>query len=98
MESEIARYQTKAPPSFEALKSMYRSNLESRIRNAQAQAGAEEDVFVEDWRRKNPGRVMEQARSAYRSRAGSVGNPVKAPDSNSAEIKFGKRGGGMFGE
>lgn len=92
----IAKYQTKAPPSFEALKSMYRSNLESRIRNTRAKSSAEEDMWAEDYVRRNPGTSVAQARLAYRNRPGTEGNPIKTPDSNRAEIKFGKRGGGMF--
>jgi hypothetical protein len=91
----IKTYEEQRIPG-ESMRESYKRMMGRNIANIQARAGAEEDLWAEDWLRKNPGRGMEQARSAYRSRAGSVGNPVKAPDANSAAIKFGKRGGGMF--
>jgi hypothetical protein len=63
--------------------------MQKQIGAAQAKAGAEEDVFVEGYRKKNPTSSIEQARSAFKNRPGTTGNPVKAPDSNSAAFKTG---------
>ncbi len=79
-----------------SLRESYKKIMQRQIGAAQAKAGAEEDVFVEGYRKKNPMSSIEQARSAFQNRPGSLSNPVKAPDANSAAIKFGKRGGGMF--
>jgi hypothetical protein len=92
---EIQTYEEPRIPG-ESMRESYKRMMGRNIANIQAKAGAEEDLWVEDWKRKNPTSSIEQARAAYSSRPGSIGNPVKAPDANSAAIKFGKRGGGMF--
>jgi len=92
---EIQKYEEPRIPG-ESMRESYKRMMGRNIANIQAKAGAEEDLWAEDWQRKHPGSSMEQARAAYSSRPGSIGNPVKAPDANSAAIKFGKRGGGMF--
>lgn len=92
---EIQTYKEPRIPG-ESLRESYKRMMRRNIANIQAKAGAIEDLWAEDWQRKNPGSSIEQARAAYRSRPGTLDNPVKAPDANSAAIKFGKRGGGMF--
>jgi hypothetical protein len=66
----------------EAYKNMFRGVAEE----SQAQAGAAEDLFIEDYLRKNPGMGREQARLAYQS---YLKKPIKGPNPNSAEFKFG---------
>jgi hypothetical protein len=78
----------------ESLRESYKRILGGIAESKQAKAGAYEDLGAEEWQRRHPGSTIEQARAAYRNRPGTPGNPVKAPDSNSAAIKFGKRGGG----
>jgi hypothetical protein len=74
-----------------SLKESYKKIMGNRIANAQAEAEAAEELWAEDWKKKNPFGGMDQARAAYANRPGSLTNPVKAPDSNSPEIKFGAR-------
>ena len=91
---EIKTY--KEPQIGGSMRESYKRIIGRNIGNIQAKEGAFEDLFAEDWQRKHPGSSMEQARAAYRNRPGTLTNPVKSPDANSAAIKFGKRGGGMF--
>ena len=82
------------PPSFDALKGSYKKMMGHEITKGQAKSAAQEELFTENWMKKNPGAGFEHAKRAYSNRPGTELNPAKAPDANSAAIKFGKRGGG----
>ena len=78
-------------PSPESLKESYKRMMGHQIAKGQAKSAAQEELFTENWMKKNPGAGLEQAKRAYAGRPGTLLNPAKAPDPNSPEIKFGKK-------